>query len=169
MNSAPACWCGSEGGAAGELGVVGVQRAVSCGEVEALEQVARRLRIGPVRQAQPLSFSCDGDRGAPPAVDEEVLEADAEDHGDAEQCGQRGKQLAALDLRQQRGGQPGVLGELHLPHALPQAQGADLRADFVAREAGRQRLGKHGPSGFTTGASVRFFLVGKYNFHHKNM
>jgi hypothetical protein len=48
-------------------------------------------------------LSCNCDLWTLFAFDKEVFEANAEDHRDTKQRRQRGKQLTALDLRQQRG------------------------------------------------------------------
>ena len=64
-------------------------------------------------------------------VGEEIVETDAEDHGDSEKRGERGEEPSAFEFREHGGREPGVLSELDQSHALTQAQGAELLANFV--------------------------------------
>src|SRR5829696_3976217 len=83
-----------------ELRVVGLHLSIADREVEALEEKGRILGARTVRQAQPVLFSDDGESRPVFPINEKMLQADAEDHGDLEQRRKRREELSPLDLRQ---------------------------------------------------------------------
>src|SRR5271166_3650435 len=83
-----------------ELRVVGLHLSIADWEVEALEEIGRILGARSVRQAKPVLFSDDGESRRVFRINEEMLEADTEDHGDLEQRRKGREKLSPLDLRQ---------------------------------------------------------------------
>src|SRR5271157_1455197 len=83
-----------------ELRVVGLHLSIAYREVETLKEKGRILGARTVRQAQPVLFSDDGESRRVFRINEKMLEADAEDHGDLEQRRKRREKLSPLDLRQ---------------------------------------------------------------------
>src|SRR3954454_9102064 len=82
----------------GEVGIVGIHDPIGDREIETLEVIGGHRLTGPIRQAQPILLSGYRDRWSFAALRKEVLEANAEYHGDPEQCGEGWKQLPAFDL-----------------------------------------------------------------------
>ncbi len=80
-------------------------------------------------------------------IAEEVIQSHAKYHGDAQQCGQSGKQLSPFQLRQQRGRKPGVPAQFHQSHALAQTPGAQFFANQIPSRAFGNRVG-HASHGF---------------------
>ena len=112
-----------------KLRVIGVQFAFDRGVIKALE-IERRVAPGRLfRKAFPVFLTDDGHDMALPFIREKELKSHAEYHGDAEQGGERGKQLAAFDLREQSGRKHGVATQFYESHLLPKTQGAKLLAD----------------------------------------
>jgi hypothetical protein len=86
---------------------------------------------GVLGQTDTLAFADDRSGAALALIAEEVVEPDAEDHGDAKQRGQSGIELVSLELGKERGGKSSVLAELDEAHAFLEAKGTEFRPDLV--------------------------------------
>src|SRR4051794_17021408 len=86
-----------------KLRIVHVRLARIDRKIEAFEKVGWLRRLGVVRQTQPVFAAGDRNHWPGRVLGEEVLETDAEYHGDPQQGRQGWEQLIALDLRQQGG------------------------------------------------------------------
>ena len=132
-----------------EFGEISIGTALVAFEVEALKVVGDVGGAGAVGQLDALVFANDRDNVALALVCEKVVEAYAENERDTKQRGQGGKQLVALQLREQRRRQASVLAEFNESQALLQAQCAKLGTDLVGTQIVFNRLANHGKPRFS--------------------
>jgi hypothetical protein len=76
-----------------------------------------------------------------------VLQADTKDERDTQQRRKRRKQSSALDLRQQRRREPGVLAKVDEANLLLQAKRTNLGSNSIVVQSVLQGLREHGASG----------------------
>ena len=132
----PGCWCSRSCSrlARFEVGEIRIQRAVGDREIQALEIVGDFPRVRANREsADDPSCGRSPNTGFGLRI-EEILQAHAEHHGDAQERSQCGVHQIALQFREQRGGKAGVLAQLHQSHALAQAQTPDFASNRVVLE-----------------------------------
>jgi hypothetical protein len=128
-----------------KLGVVAVEAPLGRRVIERSERVGGLARARALGQCDALALARDRDERFFARPGEEELQADTEDERNPEQRRQRREETAALDFREQRRRQPGVLAQVDEADLLLQPERPDLGADAVVIQSVLQRSRQHLP------------------------
>src|SRR5690349_2891790 len=96
----------------------GTQLALRSPIIQALEVVRHVVCTRTLRKAHSLFLAHQAYNPALALVGEEVIQPHPEDHGNAQECGQSGKQLSPLELGKQGSGKPRMLAQFDQAHAF---------------------------------------------------
>src|SRR6185436_18689795 len=104
-----------------ELGEIGIESAVRDREIQTFEVIRNVSSILQFRKSQPVFLPNDLKHRSRLRI-EEILQADAEHHGNSQQRGQGGMHEIPLQLRKQRGRKPGMVAQLEQTHNLAESK-----------------------------------------------
>src|SRR5579864_1289644 len=115
-----------------KFGEEGTQLSFRRPIIQALEIVRDLVRARTLREPYSLVLAHQAYNPALAFVGKEVIQTHPEDHGDAQECGQSGKQLSPFELGEQGCGKARMLAEFDQAHAFAEAEGAQFFTDGIA-------------------------------------